>query len=136
MKSIVVPVVIDSLQTIDEFINAELEACGCSSKTRYQVEVAIEEVVVNIVSYSQLPVDAGFEVRCEVLQDPTRLVVQILDGGVPFDPLAKPDPDMSPEALQNRIGGLGIYMVKQMMDEATYAYEDGKNVLTITKILG
>ena len=79
--------------------------------------------------------DDTFEVRCEVLEDPLRAVVQFLDGGIPFNPLAKKDPDTSPEALSNRVGGLGIFMVKKMMDDVSYVYEDGKNTLTLVKNL-
>ena len=61
------------------------------------------------------------------------MVVQFLDGGVPFDPLASDDPDITPEGLMEREGGLGIFMVKKMMDDVSYAYEDGKNTLTILK---
>ena len=59
--------------------------------------------------------------------------MQFLDRGVPFDPLATADPDLSPEAIMEREGGLGIFMVKKMMDDVSYAYEDGKNTLTILK---
>ena len=63
------------------------------------------------------------------------MVVQFLDGGVPFDPLAKADPDITPEAIMEREGGLGIFMVKKMMDDVSYVYENGKNTLTILKRL-
>ena len=101
----------------------------------YQIEVAIEEILVNIVSYAGLSEADGVEVRCEVTEDPLRVVVQFLDGGIPFDPLGKGDPDISPDALMDREGGLGIFMVKKMMDDVSYAYEDGKNTLTILKNL-
>ena len=90
---------------------------------------------MNIVNYAGLTEAEGVEVRCDVLEDPLRVVIQFLDGGVPFDPLANADPDISPEAIMDREGGLGIFMVKQMMDDVSYTYEDGKNTLTILKHL-
>ena len=59
--------------------------------------------------------------------------VTFMDRGVPYDPLAKPDPDVTLDAEHRSVGGLGVYMVKQTMDEVRYAYEDGQNVLTMVK---
>ena len=135
MRSITVPATDEDPAPVVEFVEEELSRHDCPPKALYQIEVAIEEILVNIVSYAGLSATDGVEVRCEVLEDPLRVVVQFLDGGVPFDPLAKADPDTSPEAIMEREGGLGIFMVKKMMDEVSYAYEDGKNTLTILKHL-
>ena len=135
MKSITVPANDVDPSPVIEFVQEQLEQHDCSPRALYQIEVAIEEIFVNIVSYAGLSESDGVEVRCEVLEDPLRVVLQFLDGGVPFDPLAKADPDTSPEAVAEREGGLGIFMVKQMMDDVSYTYEDGKNTLTILKHL-
>ncbi|MBQ9041657.1 MAG: ATP-binding protein [Eggerthellaceae bacterium] len=135
MKSITVSANDKDPTPIDEFVEEQLAQYDCSPKTMYQIQVAIEEILVNIVSYAQLSADDGIEIRCEVLDNPLRVVLQFLDNGVPFDPLAKEDPDISPEVLGERVGGLGIFMVKQMMDDVSYAYEGGKNTLTIQKHL-
>lgn len=135
MKSSIVPATDDGLESVVEFVGAELALHDCPPKVLYQIEVAIEEIMVNISSYAQLSDGDGVEVRCEVYDDPLRVVLQFLDGGIPFDPIATADPDISPEALAEREGGLGIFMVKQMMDDVSYAYEDGKNTLTILKNL-
>lgn len=135
MRSITIPANDDDPTPIVEFVQEELERHECPPRALYQIEVAIEEILVNIVSYAGLSGADGVEVRCEVLEDPLRVVVQFLDGGVPFDPLAKEDPDTSPEGIMEREGGLGIFMVKKMMDDVSYAYENGKNTLTILKNL-
>ena len=135
MKSIAVPVIEEDPSPVTDFVIGELEQYDCSSKALYHIEASIEEIVVNIVRYSGLSPDDTFEVRCEVLEDPLRAVVQFLDRGIPFNPLAKKDPDTSPEALSNRVDGLGIFMVKKMMDDVSYVYEDGKNTLTLVKNL-
>ena len=135
MKSITVPATDKDTDPIVEFVEEELSQHDCPPRAMYQIEVAIEEILVNIVSYAGLSEADGVEVRCEVMEDPLRVVVQFLDGGIPFDPLGKGDPDISPDALMDREGGLGIFMVKKMMDDVSYAYEDGKNTLTILKNL-
>ncbi|MBQ9004691.1 MAG: ATP-binding protein [Eggerthellaceae bacterium] len=135
MRTITVPANDKDTTPIVEFVENELSQYDCPARALYQIEVAIEEILVNIVNYAGLSEADGVEIRCEVSEDPLRVVVQFLDEGVPFDPLAKDDPDTSPEALMNREGGLGIFMVKTMMDDVSYAYEDGKNTLTILKHL-
>lgn len=135
MESITVPAYDNDPDPVIEFVEGQLGERDCPPKALYQIQVAIEEILVNIVSYAGLSDADGVEVRCEVIDDPLRVVMQFLDGGVPFDPLAKEDPDISAEAIVEREGGLGIFMVKQMMDDVTYTYEDGKNTLTILKRL-
>ena len=114
-------------------MSEELEQYDYSSRALYQIEVAIEEILVNIVSYAGLTENDGIEIRCGVFEDPLRAVVQFIDGGIPFDPLAKEDPDVTQSAEDRQIGGLGIYIVKKTMDEVTYAREGDENVLRIRK---
>lgn len=136
MRSITVPAFDEDPTPVIEFVGEQLEHYDCPDKALYQIEVAIEEIFVNIVNYAKLAADEGIEIRCEVLTDPLRVIVQFLDDGIPFDPLTREDPDISPEAIIEQEGGLGIFMVKQMMDGVEYAYEGGKNTLTILKNLG
>lgn len=133
MDFITVPAHDNDPDPVIEFVEARLERYDCSPKAIYQIQVAIEEILVNIVSYARLTEDDHIEVRCEVLDGPLRVVLQFLDAGVPFDPLEKGDPDTSLEAIMEREGGLGIFLVKQMMDEVSYSYEGGRNTLTIQK---
>lgn len=135
MKSLTVPAKAECLDEINAFVEGELEAYDCPMKTQMQIEVAVEEIFINIASYAYHPVEGEAEIRCEVLRDPLRVVIQLLDGGRPYDPLAKEDADTSEEAIMAREGGLGILMVKKTMDNVKYSYENGKNVLTIQKNL-
>ena len=135
MRSITVPATDEDPNPVMDFVGEELARYDCPPKALYQIEVAIEEILVNIVRYAGLSENDGVEIRCEVLDDPLRVIVQFLDGGIPFDPLAKADPDLSAKAIEEREGGLGIFMVKKMMDDVSYAYEGGKNTLTILKHL-
>ena len=135
MKSMTIPAETKNLDAVVAFVLDELRPFHCSHKILLQVRLAIEEIFVNIVSYAYHPETGLADIRCEVLQEPLRVVIQFLDGGVPFDPLAREDVDLSPEAVEEREGGLGIFLVKQTMDDVRYSYEDGKNILTILKKL-
>ena len=135
MKSLTVPAKTECIDEINDFVGQELEAYDCPMNIQLQIELAIEEIFVNIASYAYHTPDGEAEIRCEVLQDPLRVVIQFLDGGKPYDPLAKEDADTSVEALEEREGGLGILLVKKTMDDVKYVYENGKNILTIQKNL-
>ena len=125
----------ENLDAVVGFVEKQLEPFGCPMRTLLQLRLAIEEIFVNIASYAYAPGEGEAEVRCEVLEDPLRVVIQFLDGGRPFDPLAREDADPSEEALMSREGGLGILLVKNTMDDVQYSYEGGKNILTIVKKL-
>lgn len=135
MKEITVPAALGELGRVTDFINEELEAQGCPLKAQMQIDIAVEEIYVNIAHYAYHPGVGEVTVRCAVGGDPLQVEIQFLDSGTPYNPLAKEDPDTSLPAEERQIGGLGIYMVKKSMDHITYNYEDGKNVLTIKKNL-
>ena len=135
MESVTLTAVIENLDTVNGFIRNKLEALGAQRNVLMQIRLAVEEIFVNISSYAYDPSVGPAEVRCEVLEDPLRVVIQFLDGGKPFDPLAKEDADTSEDALMARDGGLGILLVKETMDDVKYEYKNGKNVLTILKKL-
>ena len=135
MESLTVTAVVENLDEVIAFVAKRLENYGCEHRTLMQIRLAVEEIFVNISSYAYDPAVGPAEVRCEVLEDPMRVIIQFLDGGKPFDPLAKEDADTSEEALMSRVGGLGILLVKETMDDVSYEYKDGRNVLTILKNL-
>ena len=99
------------------------------------IEVAVEEIFVNIASYAYDPQVGPATIRTEIVQEPLSVILSFIDGGVPYDPLAKPDPVLHTPLQLRRRGGLGIFMVKKTMDDVSYEYKDGKNILTITKNL-
>ena len=135
VKNMIVPAKAENLDKVTAFVNEELEAHDCSAKAQMQIELAIEELFINIASYAYQPSEGDAEVRCEVSGEPPYAVIQFLDSGVPFDPLARGEVDISQEGIMSRVGGLGIHLVKKTMDDVQYAYEDGKNILTIQKKL-
>ena len=135
MKTLTVPAKSENLDEILDFVNGELENAACSPEAQMQIELAIEEIFVNISSYAYSPGEGETEVRCAVLPDPPRAVIRFTDSGKPFNPLAAEEAGTSEEELLEREGGLGILLVKKIMDDVQYVYEDGKNSLTILKKL-
>ncbi len=133
MERITVPASLDQLDTVQEFISEKLEQYACPMKAMMAIEIAVEEIFVNIANYAYRPEVGEATVCCEVSQDPLKVTIQFLDHGKPFNPLEKDDADTSQEALLEREGGLGILMVKKSMDSVSYSYENGKNILTILK---
>ena len=126
MKSITVKAIIENLDEVNDFINEELEQYDCDMAVEMQIDMAVEEIFVNIANYAYENAVGEAEIRCEVNEDPLSVVIQFLDKGVPFNPLERGEVDLSPETLQERIGGLGIHMVKSYMDDVQYSYENGK----------
>ncbi len=133
MKELTVPATLEQLETVQAFIEGELEQHGCPMKTMLQVSVAVEEIYVNIAHYAYHPELGEATIRCAVGGDPLQVTIQFLDSGKPFDPLAKPDADITLSAEERQIGGLGILMVKKTMDDVLYEYKDGCNILTLKK---
>lgn len=133
MDKIIVKALVGNLDTVLDFVNGKLEENDCPMKTQLQIDVAVEEIFVNIASYAYVPDTGDATVCTEILDDPLRIAIRFEDSGIPYDPLAKEDPDVTLSAEERQIGGLGIYMVKKSMDEVAYEHKDGRNIFTITK---
>ena len=128
------PANLDQMEQVQAFIGEQLEQYHCPYKVKFQLDVAVEEIFVNIAHYAYRPEQVGeATVRCSVGGSPLQITIQFLDNGKPFNPLAKEDADITLSAEEREIGGLGILMVKKSMDAVEYNYEDGKNILTIKK---
>lgn len=127
------PATLDQMEQVQAFVDEQLEQYDCSMKAKFQLDVAVEEIFVNIAHYAYNPEVGDATVRCCVGGSPLQVTIQFLDHGKPFNPLAKEDADTTLSAEERDIGGLGILMVKKSMDTVDYAYEDGKNILTIKK---
>ena len=132
-KEFSVPAEVEKLPELIAFLEQQLEETGCPPKTQMQISVAAEEIFVNIASYAYAPGKGIATVRMTVSGDPATATITFIDRGVPFDPLKKEDPDVTLQAEDREIGGLGIYMTKKTMDEVHYEYKDGQNRLTLVK---
>ena len=125
----------ENLQKVLAFVDEELHAVGCSEKTQMQIDVAVEELFVNIAHYAYTPEVGSASIWVKTEPEPKCISVTFIDRGIPYNPLDKPDPDVTLSAEERKIGGLGIYMVKKSMDKVLYEHRDGQNVLTIVKNL-
>lgn len=132
MNSMTVTAEEDNLDEVIDFIMDKLSDYELDEDIQMQLELAIEEIFMNIVSYAYNPNVGDAEVHVEVKENPLSVEIGFLDSGVPFNPLEQ-DADTSKEALEEHEGGLGIHMVKKLMDSVAYTYEDGKNILWIKK---
>ena len=135
MKELTIAAKIENIEAVTDFVNEQLEALDCPMKAQMQIDIAIDELFGNIAHYAYNPEVGYATVRVEVIEDPLAVVITFIDNGVPYDPLAKADPDITLSAEEREIGGLGIYMVKKSMDDITYEYKAGQNILIIKKNL-
>ncbi|SKB71521.1 Anti-sigma regulatory factor (Ser/Thr protein kinase) [Lachnospiraceae bacterium] len=131
MKELSIEAKKDKLNDVLAFIDTELEIMGCSMKSQMQIDVAVEELFVNIASYAYEGDDGNAFIKIDTDPDNSKATITFIDEGVPYDPLKKEDPDVTLSAEERPIGGLGIFIVKKTMDDVIYTHEDGKNILTI-----
>ena len=122
----------ENLPQVTEFIDLQLEKINCELKKQLQLDIAVEEIYINIASYAYDGNEGPSEIIFDTV-DNDNVSITFLDSGVPYNPLAKEDPDITLSAAERQIGGLGIFMVKQSMDDMKYEYKDGKNCLTLIK---
>ena len=125
----------ENLPQVLEFIDQQLEEYNCPMKILSQIDLAVEEIFVNIASYAYNPEVGPATIRTEVLENPLTVVISFVDNGVQYDPLAKPDPNTTLSADERPIGGLGIFLAKKTMDDINYEYKEGQNILTIKKAI-
>ena len=135
MKELVVEADINNLIEVQTFIDEQLEEAGCSMPVQIAIDVAVEELFVNIASYAYSDEVGVAVIQVSLYEDPLSVEITFIDSGTQYDPLAKPDPDTTLAAKERKKGGLGIFMVKNSMDDMRYEYKDGKNILTIKKNL-
>ena len=123
----------EALSDILGFVDQMLEKYECPMKIQMAICVAIEEVFVNVAKYAYADGEGEVCFGIGFDADERTFTFRMADKGVPFDPLQKPDPDITLSADEREIGGLGIFITKKTMDTISYAYENGENVLTMTK---
>lgn len=133
MKEITLAAAVENISTVTEFVDCQLEELNCPIKAQMQIDVAIDELFSNIAHYAYHPEVGTATVRVEVENEPLAVIITFFDGGIPYNPLQKTDPDVTLSAEERDIGGLGIFLVKKSMDEISYEYKDGQNILKIKK---
>ena len=135
MKVLTVEATKENLDKVIGFLDEQLEEMECPMKILMQMELAVEEIYINVASYAYGEGTGQVTLVMDVKQEPKRIEIEFQDQGAPYNPLEKQDPDIRLSAEEREIGGLGVYLAKKYMDEVAYAYEDGKNILCMRKIL-
>ena len=129
------PAKTDALPDVLGYVEQALERFECPMKIQMALCVAIEEVFVNVAHYAYGDGEGDMDLGIGFDEESRVITFRMADKGVPFDPLKKPDPDITLSAEERDIGGLGIFITKKTMDSISYAYENGENILTMTKKL-
>ncbi len=135
MKKITVDAVIENMDAVTGFIEEQLENMECPMKMQMQINIAVDEVFSNIANYAYGDVAGTATICVEQGLEPRSVILTFIDSGKPYNPLSAEDPDISLSAEDRQIGGLGIFMVKKIMDEVYYEYKNGQNVLKVKKYL-
>lgn len=121
---------IQNVPKMRDYFHQYLSQLGYSEDSINKICLSIEEVVVNIISYG-FPDDVKEDITIEVWQKDGNLTIEVIDSGLPFNPLESKDPDVNAPLEQRDIGGLGIFFVKQLTDQLTYERLNDRNILTL-----
>ena len=124
----------EELTNVISFVGETLEKYNCPLKTQTIIYVAIEEVFINVANYAYPNKEGIVEIKISFNENENVIAFEIIDEGIPFNPLNKPDPDTL-SAEERNIGGLGIFITKKTMDDVIYSYENNKNILKMIKKL-
>lgn len=122
------PADLGSLPLIQAYVETLVAECGIGQKRVVQVSIALEEVVMNIINHAYAKTLKG-NITIEFEDHPFRVVIRIIDSGIPFDPLGAPEPDIGLDIMERPIGGLGVVMIRKLMDGVTYERSKDKNIL-------
>ncbi|MBP5162241.1 MAG: SpoIIE family protein phosphatase [Spirochaetales bacterium] len=133
MEELEVEAKVENLDQVLAFVDSRLEARDCPEGYKMNIDIAVEEIFVNIASYAYDGEPGKAWIRLGFEEYPHTMILTFIDKGKPFDPVSKPDPDVTLSAEERKIGGLGIFMVKKSMDTMEYSRSEDRNILTITK---
>ena len=131
MPKLLLAAKIENLEAMFKFVREASAAQGFDEKKIGQVQLAAEEALVNVIKYAYPGKSGDLEISCENKKE--GLEIAISDSGIPFDPLSLPEPDIHSPMEKRKIGGLGIFMMRKIMDEVKYRREDNRNILTLLK---
>ena len=118
----------DRLSHVMAYLDSFLDGIPCGAKARMELEAVLEEAYMNIAAHS-----GATEADVDLTLAGGEVCLRFSDNGMPFNPLMQPEPDVSLPAAERSIGGLGILMIRRMTDRQAYAFENGRNVLTLMK---
>lgn len=133
MKKIKTKAIMDNFNTLLDFIGTCSQEAGCDKKLINKIRLACEEIIVNVCNYAYPEIKGDIEITCDV-QFGKSITITFIDQGIPFNPLEKEAPEINVPVNERQIGGLGIFIVRQIMDEVEYR-RDGSNILKVKKYL-
>ena len=131
--SLRLPATLDSLSKLEQTVGSLAQSEAWASSLEYQIKLVLDELSSNIIKYGYGDGDSG-EIEIELTPGPETITIDITDDGLPFDPLTEGPPTDTESTLENRpVGGLGIHLVRTLVDKADYRREGGKNRMTLVK---
>lgn len=131
MAKTILPARLENLETMIGFIKDGAEKYGFDNKKINQIHLASEEALVNIINYAYPDKNGSIEITYDA-KEGKGLVIEIIDWGIPFDPLSIPEPDIAAPIEDRTIGGLGIFFINKLVDEVQYRRDGKSNILTLT----
>lgn len=132
-RTITVPATLENLERLTSMVSDHLRDHGVPEKESFEVDLAVDEACTNVIRYAYGPDGGMVTVTCSVA--PCEVRVCICDQGHPFDPLAVQAPDLTGGIDDRPVGGLGVHLIRSLMDHVTWEYRDGKNILCMTRHL-
>ena len=133
MKEIHVDSSVENIPSVKKFVCSELERFGCADRFEMQMKMAVDELFANISFYAYDSNTGPVTVGMDFDDDTSSVILTFIDEGKPYNPLEAEEPDVELEAELRPIGGLGIFLVRNLMDDMSYEYKNGQNILTLTK---
>jgi len=130
LSTIKVPAKLEHLHALIDRVSNCAKEQGLSEKRVNEIEIAAEEALVNIFHYAYREQEGDVEVSCKAERG-MRFIIEIVDRGMPFDPLAVPEPDTTLDVAERQIGGIGVLLIKKLMDDVTYKRDRNQNILRL-----
>lgn len=134
-EELIVEVTVENLDVVNDFIHRFISSYKCSKRRVMQLDLIVEEIFVNIASYAYAPDTGSAKILLKIEPEPLAVTLSFIDTGVPYNPLINSDPDITLAAEDRQIGGLGIFLTKKLVNDISYRYDDGQNILQFTKSL-
>ncbi len=129
METLLLPATMESLEICRMFVLGKLQELSVVQELEFKVELVLEEVLTNVIHYAYPEEPGEMEVTCTI-EDNQDFCFRVTDWGIPFNPLERPDPELSQDVSERQVGGLGIYLVRHLVDELSYQREGNRNTLT------
>lgn len=131
-KTLVIENKVEQLSMLAGFVEEMCEELGLGAEMVFNLNLALEEAMTNIIMYAY-PQDETHTIKLTAEKEGDKLSMLLEDSGIAFDPTEAPEADVTLSAEERPIGGLGIFLIRQIMDEVSYQRVDGKNMLTMVK---